>query len=124
MPTDERQIRDVVTNWLAASKAGDTATVLSLMTEDVLFMTPGREPFGKEAFSNQSSQMKGVQIEGKPDVQEIKVLGDWAWMRNHLEIKITPPNGTPIIKKGHILTILKKNAAGRWQIHRDANLLT
>jgi uncharacterized protein (TIGR02246 family) len=122
--SDEQQIRDLVTNWLAASKSGDTATVLSLMTDDVVFMTPGREPFGKQAFANQSAQMKNVQIEAKANIQEIKVLGDWAWMRNHLEIKITPPNSDPITKKGHILTILKKNQEGRWQIHRDANLLS
>ena len=36
---------------LAASKAGDLAPVLSLMTDDVIFMVPGREPFGKEAFA-------------------------------------------------------------------------
>ncbi len=28
----------------------DKYTVLSLMTDDVVFMVPGREPFGKEAF--------------------------------------------------------------------------
>jgi uncharacterized protein (TIGR02246 family) len=122
--SDEQQIRDLVIAWLAASKSGDTATVLSLMTDDVLFMTFGREPFGKEAFASQSAQMKNVLIEGKPDIQEIKVLGDWAWMRNHLEVKITPPDGASITKKGHILTILKKDNEGRWQIHRDANLLT
>lgn len=35
---------------MAASKAGDTATVLDLMTDDVAFMVPRRAPFGKEAF--------------------------------------------------------------------------
>lgn len=36
---------------MTASKAGDIATTLSLMTDDVIFMVPGQEPFGKEAFS-------------------------------------------------------------------------
>jgi ketosteroid isomerase-like protein len=36
---------------MAASRAGDTATVLSLMADDVIFRVPGREPFGKEAFA-------------------------------------------------------------------------
>ena len=50
--TDEQAIREVVEQWMAASKAGDTETVLGLMTDDVLFMTPGQEPFGKDAFRN------------------------------------------------------------------------
>ena len=50
MTDDERTIRDVVETWMAATKRGDLATVLSLMTDDVVFMVPGQEPFGKEAF--------------------------------------------------------------------------
>src|ERR1700683_2989340 len=34
---DERAIRDLVDDWMAASKAGDTQKVLSLMADDILF---------------------------------------------------------------------------------------
>jgi len=47
MSPDERAIRDLVDTWMTASREGDTATVLSLMSDDVIFMVPGREPFGK-----------------------------------------------------------------------------
>jgi uncharacterized protein (TIGR02246 family) len=43
MTDDERAIRDLVATWLAASKASDLPTVLSLMTDDAIFMVPGRE---------------------------------------------------------------------------------
>ena len=45
---DERAIRELVATWMAASRAGNTAKVLSLMADDVVFQVPGREPFGKE----------------------------------------------------------------------------
>jgi ketosteroid isomerase-like protein len=32
------------TDWMAASKAGDIPAVLSLMTEDVIFMVPANRP--------------------------------------------------------------------------------
>ena len=51
MTEDERAIRALVSTWMAASRAGDTETVLSLMADDVVFMVPGAEPFGKEAFA-------------------------------------------------------------------------
>ncbi len=49
MTDDERAIRELLATWFDATKKGDTATVLSLMTDDVVFMVPGREPFGKES---------------------------------------------------------------------------
>ena len=51
MTDDEQAIREAVEIiWMQASRSGDTVTVLALMTEDVVFMVPGREPFGREAF--------------------------------------------------------------------------
>src|SRR5689334_16554941 len=98
--TDEQQIRDLVATWLDASRKGDTATVLALMSDDVVFMVPGQEPFGKEAFAQTSAQMKDVRIDGTSDIQEIKVLGDWAWMRNRLEVAITSPDGKSMRRSG------------------------
>jgi uncharacterized protein (TIGR02246 family) len=123
MPDDERAIHELVEQWMAASKAGDTATVLSLMSDDVIFMVPGKEPFGKEAFAATASEMKNVVIEGTSEIQELEVLGEWAWMRNRLKVKMTPPNGKPVSRSGYTLTILRKNPDGRWVIARDANLL-
>jgi uncharacterized protein (TIGR02246 family) len=123
MTSDEQAIRDLVDQWLAASKAGDLATVLGLMTDDVVFMVPGRAPFGKAEFAAGSKAMAGVEIDGTPNIQEIMVLGDWAWLRNHLRISVTRPGGDATVSSGYILTVLRKNSDGRWQIARDANLL-
>ena len=118
---DETAIRKLVDTWLAASKAGDIRTVLSLMTDDVVFMVPGREPFGKEAFAAASDAMKNARMEGKSDIRELNVLGDHAYIRNYLEITITPEAGAPVKRSGWTLTILRKEE-GRWRLARDANL--
>ena len=57
MSDDERAIRELVKTWLDASKAGDIATVLDLMTDDAIFMVPGQKPFGKVAFASISEGM-------------------------------------------------------------------
>jgi uncharacterized protein (TIGR02246 family) len=119
---DEAAIRKLVDTWMAASKAGDTATVLDLMTDDVIFMVSGREPFGKEAFAAASNAMKKVRIAGSAEIGELKVLGDWAYMRNYLEMTITPENGAPVKRSGWTLTVLRREE-GRWRLARDANLL-
>ena len=123
MSDDERAIRDLVATWMAASKAGDHDTVLGLMSDDVVFMVPGREPFGKGVFAVASKGMQGVRIEGTSDIVELQVLGNWAYLRNHLNVTITPPGGAPTTRSGYTLTILRKEADGNWRLARDANLL-
>ena len=123
MTNDEREIRELVDRWMAASKAGDLPVVLSLMTDDVVFMTPGREPFGKDAFAAASEGMKNVRIDGHATIVELQVLGDWAYVRNHVEITVTPDGGTPVHRSGYTLTLLRKQSDGRWLLARDANLV-
>jgi uncharacterized protein (TIGR02246 family) len=124
MTADDQAIRDLIDTWMRASKAGDTQTVLNLMTDDVVFMTAGREPFGKEAFAAASDAMKGTTIDGKATIVELQVLGDWAYVRNHLEITMTAPGRDPHRRSGYTLTILRKQPDGRWLLARDANLVS
>jgi len=125
MTDDERAIRTLIDTWMKASMAGDLATVLSLMADDVIFMVPGQKPFGKTEFAAMSEGMKNVAFKGKSDIQEIRVLGDWAYLRNYLEVTVTPPGAAkPMRRSGYTLTILRKEADGRWRLTRDANLLT
>jgi len=98
--------------------------VLSLMADDVIFMVPGQEPFGKEEFAARNQKMKDVRLAATSDIKEIKVLGDWAWMRNFLKVTFTPPGGSATVRSGYVLSILRKNPNGSWIIARDANLLT
>jgi uncharacterized protein (TIGR02246 family) len=121
---DERAIRDLVARWMAASQAGDASAVLALMTDDVVFMVPGREPFGREAFAAASAGMQGVCIEGNSDILELQVLGDWAYARSYLEVATTPAGGNTVQLSGYTLTIFRKQPDGRWLLARDANLLT
>src|SRR5690348_11369187 len=83
---DEQAIRDLVEKWLDASEKGDLAPMLNLLADDVIFMVPNQEPFGKDVFARNFQQMKGMKLKTESDIQEIKVIGDWAWMRNHLSV--------------------------------------
>jgi uncharacterized protein (TIGR02246 family) len=121
---DERAIRELVATWMAATKAGDSDTVLGLMSDDVVFMVPGRDPFGKEAFAAASKSMQGVSIDGSSDIVELRVLGSWAYLRSRIKVTITLAGGAPTTRTGYTLTILHKQADGRWLLARDANLVT
>ena len=124
MSDDERSIRNLVDTWMKASAAGDAATVLGLRADDVIFMVPGREPFGKEAFAAAAQGMSNLKIEGTSDIRELQVLGQWAYLRNSISVTVTPPGGTPVHRAGWTLTILRKGADGQWRLARDANLVS
>lgn len=128
MSSDEQEIRQLVATWIDATKTGDTDTVLSLMADDVVFLVTGQPPMiGKVAFAAamraQSGQGSRPHFEGTSEIQEIEVLGNWAYMWTKLTVVITPPGGTsPMTRAGNTLTILKKQN-GKWVLARDANML-
>src|SRR4051812_34061823 len=126
MSSDEQQIRDLVSDWMAATKSGDVEKVLALMADDVVFLIPGQPPMRKAAFAAiavAQAKPSAPQFDGISEIQEIQVTGDWAFMWTKLRVVITPTNGAaPSARAGHTLSILKKQN-GRWVLARDANLL-
>jgi uncharacterized protein (TIGR02246 family) len=128
MQSDEQEIRQLVATWMAATKAGDTETVLRLMADDVVFLVTGQPPMiGKAAFAAAAKPQPGQerpQFDGSSKIQEIQVLGDWAYMWTKLSVVVTPPGGGPsMTRAGQTLSILKKQD-GKWVIARDANMLS
>ena len=127
MASDEQQIRDLIATWMSATRAGDLATVLSLMTDDVVFLVPGAPPFGKQKFAEamRPSTPAGPlsKFDGHSEIQEITVVGDWAFMWTRLTVEVTPPGGGRVTRRaGHTLSVLRK-VQGRWLLARDANML-
>src|SRR6267142_2197575 len=108
--SDEQAIRELIAEWMRASKAGDWPAVSRLMAEDVVFLLPGQAPMrGREAFGTGFQAMKGkVQLEGTSEIQEIKVSGDLAYCWTRLTVNITPlPSREPKRKSGYTLTIFR-----------------
>ncbi len=126
MATDEQQIRDLIATWMVATKAGDTDRVLSLMTDDVVFLVAGSPPFGKQKFAETQRPPDGgprPKFDGRSEIQEIRVVGDWAFIWTRLTVEVTSPGGQTHKRAGHTLSVLQK-VEGRWLLARDANMLT
>ena len=125
MQNDEKAIRELIGTWLSASAAGDTGKVLDLMSEDVVFLMPGHPPMkGKAAFAASQAALRQFRLEASSEIQEIRITGEWAWCWTNLSIIVTPlKSGAPIKRAGNTLSILQKQAAGKWLLVRDANML-
>jgi ketosteroid isomerase-like protein len=60
---DEQAIRELVRAWTNANEVGDVATMLSLVTDDVVFMVPNCDRsvanFSKQRPPRAASRLKG-----------------------------------------------------------------
>ncbi|SRR5258706_13007753 len=128
MQSDEQQIRELIATWMNATRAGDIDAILRLMTDDIVFLQPGQSPMlGKAAFVAAAKPQPGQarpQFDGTSEIQEIKVLGDWAYMWTKLSVVVSPRGGgAQTTRAGHTLSVLKKEN-GKWLLARDANMLS
>ncbi|GEN23375.1 hypothetical protein HCU01_13240 [Halomonas cupida] len=126
MSTDEEEIRQLVESWIQATREGDIDSVLSLMTDDAVFLASGQSPMGKEDFATMARAQSGseaARIDGRSRIQEIKVLGDWAWMWTELTVTVMPSSAESIVRSGHTLSVLTREG-GKWRLARDANMLS
>lgn len=126
MPSDEDRIRALVDSWQAATRAGDVDAVLDLMTDDAVFLVPGRPPMGKAEFAELSRVPPGAPratFKSTSGIMEIAISGDMASLWSRLSVTVTPPGADePIERAGHTLTVFRR-VDGRWLLARDANLL-
>jgi uncharacterized protein (TIGR02246 family) len=122
----ERDIRDVHTTWIDAVNAGELARLLTLMTDDVVFLNPGQEPFGRDGFSaNFSAAQKQVRIRCTSELEEIVVVGEVAYTRSRDALSVTPRAGGQMTQlAGHRITVYRKQPDGRWFLARDAHTLS
>jgi len=123
--SDEEEIRAVIERWHSASRAGDLATVLSLMTDDAIFLTPGRPPMTKDDFAESFKSWSGsFRVESKSDIKEIYATADLAYCWSHISVVMVPVDGGKENRRsGNVLTVFRKSAADKWLLSRDANLL-
>jgi uncharacterized protein (TIGR02246 family) len=123
---DEEEIRDLVSTWITATKTGDIDRLFSLISDDVVFLMPGRPVMRKAEFAAAARAQAATgspQFDGASEIQEITVLGDWAFMWTKLTVVATPAGGRSITRTGHTLSVLRKHN-GRWVLARDANMLS
>jgi uncharacterized protein (TIGR02246 family) len=126
MATDEREIRTVHSIWIDAVNAGDLARLLTLVTEDVVFLTPGQAPFGRESFSsNFMAAHQQIRICCTSELEEVVVVGEVAYTRSRDSLLVTPRAGGKAGQlAGHRMTVYRKQSDGRWLLARDVHTLS
>ena len=106
MQSDEQEIRQLVSTWMAASKAREVQTVLSLMADDVIFLMPGQEVMDKAGFAAAARAQSGQGAKGMPDLKakaryrRLKFSGTGAFMWTKLTVVATSRSDAQLITRG------------------------
>jgi uncharacterized protein (TIGR02246 family) len=125
MSADEQAVRDVIDKWAKATADGDIPVLLSLMAEDVTFLTDGQPPMTLKDFVERFTKMRETHRIGVvPDIKEVRVSGDLAYTWSQLSVTLIPlDQGAPVgVRTNQALSVYHKQANGAWVLIRDANL--
>jgi uncharacterized protein (TIGR02246 family) len=122
---DEQQIRQVMDEWRRLTAEGNLDGLLSLLSDDVVFLTPGNPPITKNDFAAGFQKVSAkARIEATQDVKEIRTSGDIATAWSHLTVVLTPKDGGKTSEaSGYVLTVFHRSPSGNWLLARDANLV-
>ena len=70
------------------------ARLLTLVAEDVVFLTPGQAPFGREGFSSTfMAAHQQMRISCTSELEEVVVVGEVAYTRSRDALSVTPRAG-------------------------------
>ena len=107
--------------WAAHGK-GDAKALASLLTEDARLLAPGMEEVrGRQAIEAGAAQMfQALAVEGFTiESSEITVHGDSAYELATYSETLRPRAGSPSPARGRYLIVWKRDAAGKWKVHRN-----
>ena len=107
-----------------ASREKDFDTLLTLITDDIVFMPPGEQFVrGKDAVSQQQKQYREelaeVEIlEYRFEFEEVVVAGDYAFEWGTNMGRVRSADGQETEQRARLLRILKRQPDGGWKVHR------
>lgn len=126
MQRAERAIRDVHSTWIEAVNAGDLGRLATLMTDDVVFVSPGQAPVGRDGLAaNFSTVQRQMHVQCTSELEEVVVVGGVAYTRSRDVVTVTPRDGGAATRvAGYRVTIYREQSDGRWLLARDTHTLS
>jgi uncharacterized protein (TIGR02246 family) len=123
---DREAILQLGKEWEEAVGSRDLDRILSLVTEDVVFLPHGSASIaGKQAVrETYRALFARYSIQQTFAPEEIQIGGDWAFTRGADLLTLVPlDGGVPIVIRARGISILKRGADGAWKFARGISNL-
>lgn len=124
---DYAAIEAIEVQWQVAYGARDFEALADLYTEDGWVMARRRPAMrGREEIRDFfASVAESTKLAVRFDVEELEVVGDYAWNTARFALTYQPmAGGESVHDFGRALIIYRKGDDGRWRIHRDMDTPT
>ena len=113
--------RRMTEEWPAAALAADIDRYLSFLTDDFVVLMPDLPAFTSKPELAQWLQdaFDAATFDFSFDVEEVVVIGDWAFARYLVTVTVYPKDGSPTTQIDRkYMDIWQRQADGRWLCHR------
>jgi uncharacterized protein (TIGR02246 family) len=117
MGCDERELHEAHSTWISAVNGGDLAHLLTLVTDDLVFLSSGQSSSWRDEFStNFLAAHQQVRIRCVSELEEVVLVGNVAYTRSRDALAVTPfAGGEATQLAGYRITIYCKQPDGRWR---------
>ena len=119
---DIEAIRGVQNEYVRAMNSGDVDAWLETIGDDAVNLPPNHpQVTGKEAIRSYivTSYFERFNMQLSISVQEVQILGDFAFTNGSFSLSLTPKDGGEVIEeKGKFIDIFKRQPGGSWKYYR------
>ncbi len=119
---DVAAIEQLLRDWNLAVNAGDVDSLVASFTNDAIRMSANMPAqVGREAIrAALEARFNANKLEVANVAEEIRVTGDWAFVRGRNTVTQTPKaGGKPTEDTGKWLIIVQRQSDSSWKWHRD-----
>jgi uncharacterized protein (TIGR02246 family) len=121
---DLEAIEELHRRDVAATKAGDYETLMSLMDEQCILFPHDSEPEDGRAYlsralaSSDSIEPQPEILELVQDWQEVRLLGDFAYEQGIVRYAVKDANGAIVRETQRLMRLLRRQPDGQWRVLR------
>jgi ketosteroid isomerase-like protein len=121
---DLEAIEELHRQDVAATKAGDYETLMSLMDEECILFPPDSEPEAGQAYlsrvrdSSDSIEPEPEILELAQDWEEVRLLGEFAYEQGIVRYAVRDASGAIIRETQRLVRLLRRQPEGEWRVLR------
>jgi ketosteroid isomerase-like protein len=121
---DLEAIEELHRQDVAATKAGDYETLMSLMDEECIVFPPDSEPEDGRAYlsrfraSSDSIEPEPKILEFLQDWEEVRLLGEFAYEQGIVRYAVRDASGAILRETQRLVRLLRRQPDGEWRVLR------